>query len=91
MYSKNYEYRIKLFDPQWKKKRNRILLRDGFKCVNCKYRSNLHVHHRQYHFNKATNSFINPWEYEDYLLITLCKWCHKKGHKLYDIPIIITK
>lgn len=85
------EYKEKLLDPRWKAKRYTILDRDGFKCVICKYKGNLIVHHRQYHFNLATNSFMNPWEYEDDLLITICKWCHKKGHEMYQIPIINLK
>ena len=86
MHNKITEYKEKLFDPHWSKKRNSILSRDGFKCVVCKYRGNLHVHHRQYHYSKTNSAFVDPWEYEDHLLITLCKWCHKKGHKLYHIP-----
>jgi 5-methylcytosine-specific restriction endonuclease McrA len=86
-----YEYSEKLLDPRWKRKRFDIISRDDFKCVICNYRGKLHVHHRQYHFSEINNSFINPWEYEDHLLITLCKWCHKKGHKMYVIPIIKVK
>lgn len=79
-------YGATLFDPRWKAKRKLILSRDKDCCVNCQSREDLQVHHRQYHFSRSLNSFLNPWEYNDHLLITLCKRCHQVGHRLYDIP-----
>lgn len=77
-----------LFDPRWKSKRDEILQRDTHRCVICKGTENLHVHHRQYHFNPKTNQFNMPWEYENRLLITLCEYCHRKGHNKFKVPII---
>lgn len=80
-------YGATLFDPQWKAKRVEILRRDGNACVNCKASKNLQVHHRQYHFSTTLNAFVNPWQYTNNLLITLCKRCHDKGHRLYQVPV----
>ncbi|TCC99954.1 hypothetical protein EZ437_17090 [Pedobacter psychroterrae] len=77
-----------LFDPMWRSKRISILERDKHQCINCKSQIGLQVHHRQYHFSKATNQFKMPWEYADNLLITLCEKCHQKGHKQYKVPTI---
>lgn len=80
-------YRNKLFDLRWKVKRNEILKRDQNRCVHCGSTLRLHIHHRQYHFAKNLNMFHNPWEYSNTLLITLCKQCHQKGHRLYKVPV----
>lgn len=79
-------YGATLFDPRWKAKRKEILERDQNKCVNCKEEKKLQIHHRQYHFSKILNGFKNPWDYNNYLLITLCEDCHQKGHRLYKVP-----
>ena len=80
-------YGFLLFDPRWKAKRLEILERDMKRCVICKSENNLQVHHRQYHFSTILNSFKNPWEYENRLLITICESCHQKGHRLYKVPV----
>lgn len=81
-------YGVKLFDPRWIKKRNKILERDGHKCVICKKQeSNLVVHHKQYHYIKRLQLHVDPWDYNDRYLITLCKSCHNRGHNKYKIPI----
>lgn len=65
-------YKDKLLDPRWQKRRLDILSRDKFTCQNCLGKENtLHVHHRIY------ISGYEPWEYDDYELITLCYECHK--------------
>ena len=81
-------YRAKLFDKRWLIKRESILKRDGYCCTICGKKSNLVVHHKQYHFIKKLNLFSEPWDYHDIYLITLCKACHDRGHRLYEIPII---
>jgi len=64
-------YSEKLRDPRWQKKRLYILERDKFTCQECKKTENeLHVHHRSYQFG------LDPWDYEDHQLVTLCKGCH---------------
>lgn len=81
-------YRHLLFDPRWKTRRKEILARDQQACVICKGKHELQVHHRQYHFVVRENKFRLPWEYADYLLITLCEPCHKKGHNRFKVPTI---
>lgn len=77
-----------LFDPKWKTKRAVILHRDSYQCILCKENSNLQIHHRQYHFLHATQTFKLPWDYSDHLLITLCERCHSKGHRQHKVPTI---
>jgi 5-methylcytosine-specific restriction endonuclease McrA len=71
---------------QWLKLREKILARDQHKCRNCDSDSSLQIHHRQYHINVTTREFVQPWEYNDKYLITLCNDCHQKGHNIYKIP-----
>ena len=78
-----------LFDARWKTRRIEILERDTNSCVICQSKSNLQVHHRQYHFMIRSNEFKPPWDYADHLLITLCESCHKRGHDKYTVPTII--
>ena len=64
-------YADKLLDPRWQKKRILILQRDNFTCQMCGDTKNtLHVHHKFY------IQGAEPWHYDDYSLITLCKDCH---------------
>jgi len=66
----NYSDLLK--DPRWQKKRLEILQRDNFTCQLCKDTTEtLHVHHKSYEGNK------NPWEVDEYNLITYCETCHK--------------
>jgi len=74
--------------PLWRQKRKQILNRDNKRCLHCNNNKNLHIHHRQYQFNTNKNSMINPWEYDNKYLITLCKTCHSNGHKLFKVPVI---
>lgn len=68
---KSYSEQLK--DPRWQKRRLEILSRDEFACKKCgDTDSQLHVHHKRY---------INghePWQYDDFDLITLCVLCHKE-------------
>lgn len=79
-------YGALLFDKRWIARRHEILIRDNYECVICKDTEALQVHHRQYHFIKALNQFKAPWEYEDYLMITLCENCHSRGHNKFKVP-----
>ena len=83
---KHGSYRELLFDRRWLEKRSKILARDNFKCVICGSEQDLVVHHKQYHVNSRGEKFL-PWQYADRYLVTLCKSCHQRGHKLYNIPI----
>src|SRR5574340_1716961 len=64
-------YSNKLRNPLWQKKRLEILQRDNFTCRLCgEKETELHVHHDEY------INGLQPWEYENYKLKTLCKHCH---------------
>lgn len=66
------EYLEKLKDPRWQKKRLEIFQRDEWTCQKCfDQESTLVVHHRCYLLD------VEPWDYPDYLLITLCESCHE--------------
>lgn len=68
-------YSRRLQRPEWKRKRDAIVERDGFKCMDCgSAHSQLHVHHCLYRKNRE------PWEYEDGVLRTLCDDCHHARH-----------
>lgn len=75
MKKENYSELLK--DPRWQKKRLEIMQRDEFTCQHCgSSTEQLHVHHRYY------DESLNPWEYENESLITLCENCHKREHNL---------
>lgn len=68
-------YDEKLLDPRWQKKRLAVFNRDNFTCQNKKCGNaerTLHVHHLAYLGN------LEPWEYPDDMLLTLCDTCHEK-------------
>ncbi|MGL4452401.1 MAG: hypothetical protein ACRCTZ_14610, partial [Sarcina sp.] len=72
------DYKDQLLTPEWRKKREHILNSRGWKCEKCGSSINLHVHHSFYISGKMA------WEYEDYQLNVLCKWCHCKIHGNHD-------
>lgn len=75
------KYSKQLEDPRWESKRVKILKRDGYKCVYCKWEDNLQVHHLYY------VSGSKAWQYPHNALITLCGRCHSNWHKEHDIEI----
>lgn len=65
-------YTEKLRDPRWQRKRLEIMNRDGFRCKECKVSdATLNIHHGYYERG------LEPWEYEDETLHTLCERCHE--------------
>lgn len=68
-------YAEQLRDPQWQRKRLRILERDEWTCQYCgeKWKT-LHVHHLVY------RDGLMPWEYSDHELVTACEDCHGNEH-----------
>lgn len=59
--------------PKWQRRRLEIMQRDNFTCQVClDTETELQVHHKKY------INGLQPWEYEDSYLITLCNNCHKK-------------
>jgi hypothetical protein len=85
-YGVTMTYAEKLKDPRWQKKRLEIMQRDEFMCRVCQDdESTLNVHHYYY------KSGIEPWEYDNNDLITLCESCHnaeKDERKEYEKTII---
>ena len=75
---------------EWKEKRDRIIKRDSNKCTFCGSPYNLQVHHK-YYSRYPDNRFVNPWNYPDDALITLCNNCHKKIHNKYKIKVYYRK
>lgn len=68
-------YSEKLKDPRWQRKRLEILSRDNYKCQMCGNTSRtLHVHHLFYKYG------VEPWDYDNDTLVTLCEKCHSKTH-----------
>jgi hypothetical protein len=77
-------YAEKLRDPRWQRKRLEVMQRDNFTCRHCFDKdSPLHVHHRVY------CSGLDPWDYGDLALVTLCESCHEAqaemSHAMFDL------
>jgi len=71
---KNYAELLK--SPKWQKKRLEIMKRDKFTCQMCGSKtSTLNVHHCIY------TKGLNPWDYNNITLLTLCEMCHNVEHK----------
>lgn len=69
---RQHEYNQYLKSPEWKQKREQVLSRDNYQCINCGSKEDLNVHHLTYkHFKHEL--LIE--------LITLCKRCHAIIHK----------
>ena len=74
------DYKSKLLDPRWQKKRLEILNRDNWTCTICGCTGKtLHVHHKNYIYGS------NPWEYTDTNFISLCNDCHETEHECKDL------
>lgn len=86
----NLTYDELLSLPQWKDKRHSILERDGYRCRYCGSNGLLNVHHK-YYLKYPNNKMVEPWEYDDDALITLCEECHKKSHQKKKIKVYYTK
>lgn len=76
--------------PQWRDKRRSILERDEYKCKYCGSKRLLEVHHK-YYLKYPNHSMVEPWDYNDDALITLCDCCHKKAHQNKTIKVYYTK
>jgi len=69
------EYSEKSKDPRWQRRRLDILNRDNWSCLVCGDKtSTLNVHHKWY------KKGMEPWEYQDNCLATLCENCHNTEH-----------
>lgn len=68
-------YRKFLRTKYWKEVRKLVLVRDGFKCVICSSAKQLQVHHLNYKFIYKEKEGLHT-------LVTICRDCHRKEHKL---------
>jgi hypothetical protein len=83
----NESYKLKLRSPKWQKRKVEILIRDKFTCKCCENTErNLQVHHLEYLGN------LDPWDYPDDMLITLCYICHEseQGRKIIEKSLLTT-
>lgn len=77
------DYRELLTHPEWQAKRQAILKRDGYSCIQCaKKEGILDVHHLRYIVGRL------PWDYSDSTLVTLCRKCHQSVHFLGKIKVL---
>ena len=65
-------YAEKLRDPRWRAKRLTILARDRYTCQSCTVGYKIMEVHHEYYLPG-----LEPWEYPDSALVTLCPGCHK--------------
>ena len=76
-----------LHTAEWRNKRERILKRDNYRCVYCGRRHvKLHVHHK-YYSAYPNGALVDPWNYPDDALITLCAYHHQRIHALRKIKV----
>ena len=76
-----------LHTAEWRNKRERILKRDNYRCVYCgKRHAKLHVHHK-YYSAYPNGVLVDPWNYPDNALITLCSYCHQRVHARKKIKV----
>jgi 5-methylcytosine-specific restriction endonuclease McrA len=64
--------RLRLDPVSYKRLRQQVLLRDGWRCQSCGTMSNLGIHHIQFRSHSGEDSEEN--------LITLCVCCHEEMH-----------
>ena len=70
------QYAEKFKDPRWQRKRLEVFKRDDFKCQHCgATEKTLHAHHLCY------IKGLDPWDYEDIFIVTLCDGCHEQFHQ----------
>ena len=72
----NDEYKKYLESDAWRKKREKVLDRDGHACQICGSKENLRVHHKKY------NPDFYLGEEPENDLITVCERCHEDIHEL---------
>lgn len=75
-------YEEQLQTPEWRNKRQEIILRDWGLCNRCLTSKNIDVHHKYYIDGRMA------WEYPNGALILLCRSCHKTEHENRTIVIV---
>lgn len=73
------KYQETLKDERWLNKRKHILYRDKYQCSTCGSKFHLNVHHLFY------VDGVEPWDYPDDTLVTLCQKCHEKWHRKHGL------
>lgn len=81
-----YSYSELLSDERWGAVRSRIIERDGGCCKWCGRGFGLVVHHR-YYLQYPNGNKVNPWEYKDEALMTLCRECHEWYHSKNRVKV----
>jgi len=77
------KYSEKLKDPRWQKRRLEIFNRDNWTCQKCgSTTKTLNVHHKGYIYG------LDPWEYDDEYLVTVCEDCHSMLSAEEEFPEI---
>lgn len=72
-------YSEKLQDPRWQKRKSEIQAAARFRCEDCgRADSRLDVHHCAYMAGRE------PWEYDNSLLMLLCRTCHARRQEMED-------
>lgn len=71
---------------EWRNKRLKIIKRDNCRCIYCSNRFHLHVHHK-YYSAYPNGVLVDPWNYPDDALITLCAYCHQRVHARKKIKV----
>ena len=84
---KQSSYSDLLNTEEWRNKRLKIIKRDNYRCVYCGRRhAKLHVHHK-YYSAYPNGVLVDPWNYPDDALITLCVYCHQRVHAWKKIKV----
>lgn len=76
--------------PEWRAKIVRIKERDSWRCAYCGSVCDLEVHHK-YYSRYPNNQKVEPWNYPDDALVTLCHRCHDKVHQTKKIKLYYRK
>lgn len=74
------KYKEYLLSEHWQSLRNQALKRDNFKCRRCEVAEELQVHHLFYRKNWYHTKVDD--------LLTLCKFCHDRHHKIMDSELV---
>lgn len=83
---KSSSYSDLLNTEEWRNKRFKIIKRDNCRCTYCGNRFHLHVHHK-YYSAYPNGVLVDPWNYPDDALITLCSYCHQRIHARKKIKV----
>jgi hypothetical protein len=85
-----YTYEELLDTNEWYEKRQHVLKLHDFHCDWCGTTRNLQVHHK-YYLKYPNNKFVYPWVYKDDAFMVLCKRCHEKCHRKYQVKTYYRK